>query len=67
MAVRLTRDSILAYLSNYNIIRLILNTESNTLWLSVGNSHANHSNMKKGTFPESWTPCPENSMYLGSI
>ena len=52
------------------ISRLTLNTESDTLRLvrrSAGNSHTNHSNMTKGTFPESWTPSPENSMYLGSI
>ena len=43
------------------------NTEFDTLWLSGGNSHTNHSNMTKGTSPESWTPRLGNRVYLGSI
>ena len=52
------------------IICVTLNIESETLWLTESNSHTNHSNTygkAKGTFPESWTPCSENRVYLGSI
>ena len=37
------------------MICVTLNIESETLWLT------------ESTFPERWTPCSENRVYLGSI
>ena len=45
------------------IICDLSNNEFDTLWLSGGNSHTNHSDMTKGTSPESWTPRLGNRVY----
>ena len=49
------------------IIGNLSNNEFDTLWLSGGNSHTNHSDMTKGTSPESWTPRLGNRVYLRLI
>ena len=49
------------------IIGDLSNNEFDTLWLSGGNSHTNHSDMTKGTSPESWTPRLGNRVYLELI
>ena len=36
-------------------------TFKDILWLTAGNSYSNHSNMTKGSLPESWSPCVEQS------
>ena len=49
------------------IIGDLSNNQFDTLWLSGGNSHTNHSDMTKGTSPESWTPRLGNRVYLRLI
>ena len=49
------------------IIGDLSKNQFDTLWLSGGNSHTKHSDMTKGTSPESWTPRLGNRVYLRLI
>ena len=49
------------------IIGNLSKNQFDTLWLSGGNSHTNHSDMTKGTCSESWTPRLDNRVYLELI
>ena len=45
---------------------MTIDTTFDTLWLAAGKSYTNHSNMTKGSLPESWSAKKARTYLIGS-